>query len=281
MGTSLELVQWIHGAPDCSHSTDPPLQVHAFDDDTLILRQSKCFSFEGPFMYLFFGDERAMLLDTGAPPDDASLTQPLPILKTIEGLIAERAAKQQREPVDLIVAHTHSHGDHVFWDSQFAGRPRTTVVKRDLAGIKSFFGLPNWPDGQANLDLGRREFVVLPSPGHETMHITLYDRRTEILLTGDTLYPGKLTVRDWSAYLHSARRLKQFVAQHPVSLVLGAHIEMAKTAGVLYPIGTTFQPDEHALPLTVGHLQEWHAACEAMSSHPHQDVHDDFIIAPV
>ena len=281
MGTSLELVKWIHGAPDCSQSTDPPLQVHTFDDDTFILRQSKCFSFEGPFMYLFFGDERAMLLDTGSPPDSGNLSQLLPLRETVDGLIAGWATKYHRAPVDLLVAHTHSHGDHVFRDGQFVGRPGTTVVRRDLAGVKGFFGLPNWPDGQASLDLGGREFIVLPAPGHEMTHIVLYDRRTEILLSGDTLYPGLLIVRDWSAYLHSSRRLKRFVDQHPVSLVLGAHVEMEKTARKLYPIGTTFQPDEHPLPLSVAQLEEWHAACEAMASHPHQDVHDDFIIEPL
>jgi hydroxyacylglutathione hydrolase len=282
MGTSPELMTWIHGAPDCSRSTDPLLQVQVVDDDTFILRQSKCFSFEGPFMYLFFGDERALLLDTGARPDRGGPTQPLPLRKTIDGLIAERAAMLHRDPVDLVVAHTHSHTDHVTWDGQFAGRPGTTVVKPSLTRVTSFFGLPSWPEGQATLDLGGREFVVLPAPGHEATHIVLYDRRTQFLLTGDTLYPGLLIVpaSDWDFYLHSARRLKQFADQHPVSLVLGAHVEMEKTARKLYPIGTTFQPDEHPLPLKVSHLQEWHAACEAMASHPHKDVHDAFIIGP-
>lgn len=55
-------VTWIQGATDCSQSTDPPIQVHRFDDDTFILQQSKCSepgttrqsgpSFEAPFMYL-------------------------------------------------------------------------------------------------------------------------------------------------------------------------------------------------------------------------------------
>jgi hypothetical protein len=35
-------VRWIHGAPNCEDSTDPPIQVHRFDADAFILRQSKC-----------------------------------------------------------------------------------------------------------------------------------------------------------------------------------------------------------------------------------------------
>ena len=27
-------VTWIHGAPDCAQSSDPPIQVHRYDEDT-------------------------------------------------------------------------------------------------------------------------------------------------------------------------------------------------------------------------------------------------------
>jgi len=48
-------VKWIHGAPDCALSTDPLIQMQAFDDDSFILRLSKCYSFEGDFIYLLAG----------------------------------------------------------------------------------------------------------------------------------------------------------------------------------------------------------------------------------
>jgi hypothetical protein len=48
----------------------------------------------------------------------------------------------------------------------------------------------------------------------------------------------------------------------------------------MYELGTTFQPDEHGLPLTAAHIEEWQNACRAMGAHPHRDVHDDFIIEP-
>ena len=60
--------------------------------------------------------------------------------------------------------------------------------------------------------------------------------------------------------------------------MLGTHIEMKNAPRQLYDIGTTFQPEEHVLPLTAAHVQELHQACEAMADHPHEDVHDDFII---
>jgi hypothetical protein len=40
MGNNLNVV-WIHGSPGCAQNTDPPVQVHRFAQDTVILRQSK------------------------------------------------------------------------------------------------------------------------------------------------------------------------------------------------------------------------------------------------
>lgn len=46
---------------------DPPLwQVHAYNDNTFILRQSGTTDYEKPFLYLLFGNERAYLFDTGS-----------------------------------------------------------------------------------------------------------------------------------------------------------------------------------------------------------------------
>ena len=56
MTTPLDAVRWIHGAPDCARSTDPLIQVHPFDDNSFILRLSKCYSFEGNFMYLLLAE---------------------------------------------------------------------------------------------------------------------------------------------------------------------------------------------------------------------------------
>ena len=62
-------MKWIHGAPDCALSTDPLIQMQAFDDDSFILRLSKCYSFEGNFIYLLFGANWAAVFDTGGPPN--------------------------------------------------------------------------------------------------------------------------------------------------------------------------------------------------------------------
>jgi hydroxyacylglutathione hydrolase len=90
---------------------------------------------------------------------------------------------------------------------------------------------------------------VIPIPGHEPASIALYDRRTALLLTGDTLYPGRLYVRDGPAFTASVQGLVDFTRDKPVAHILGAHIENTRTPFLDYPQGTTYQPDEHGLEL--------------------------------
>lgn len=155
MPDSLDEVVWIHGAPNCSQTADPLLQVHQYDADTFVLRQSKCFSFEGNFLYVLFGAARVLLLDAGARPDRAGTL--LPIRETIDRIINQWLATNGTPVLQLIVAHTHSHGDHVFWDSAFVGRANTTIVPLDVLALKAFYGLADWPDGRSLLDLGGRQ----------------------------------------------------------------------------------------------------------------------------
>jgi len=281
MTVPLDAVAWIHGAADCAVDTDPLMQVYPFDDNTFILRVSKCFSYEGNFIYLLFGDTRAVMFDTGGRPSPLgpwNQGKLLPIRQTVDGIIDGWVKKRGLDGIDLVVAHTHSHDDHAHWDSEFVGRPRTTIVKPTLADVKTFFGLHNWPDGETTLELGNRGLTIFPIPGHETAHIAIYDPRNKWLLTGDTLYAGLLTIEDWNAYRASAARLAQFADAHEITYVLGNHIEMMNQPRQLYAIGTTYQPQEHPLQLTAAHIDELHAACEAMALNPHSDVHDEFIV---
>jgi hypothetical protein len=59
-------VRWIHGSISAKHNVDPDIQVYWYDDDTVILRQNMAIDYEAPFMFLLFGRDRAVLLDTGA-----------------------------------------------------------------------------------------------------------------------------------------------------------------------------------------------------------------------
>jgi hydroxyacylglutathione hydrolase len=259
-------VSWIHGSANCNQNADPELQVHAYNATVHILRQNKCRTFEAPFVYLIEGATTALLLDTGA-------TTTVTLRDTVRGLIGTKP---------LIVAHTHAHGDHVASDARFAGQPSTTVVGTARAAVQAQFGLTTWPTTPGMIDLGGRVLDVLAIPGHEATHIAIYDRQTGLLFTGDTLYPGLLFINDWTTYRTSVARLAQFVAGHPIAHVLGAHVEMTATAGQVYPYGTTYQPAEHALALTAGHVAELDAALTQLGpTPPAQPVaHDDVVIDP-
>jgi len=66
---------------------------------------------------------------------------------------------------------------------------------------------------------------VLAIPGHDVAHLAYYDRKTGVLLTGDPLYPGRLYVMDFPAYVESTRRLVRFTEGKTVTHILVCHIE--------------------------------------------------------
>ncbi|MFI7065304.1 MBL fold metallo-hydrolase [Kribbella sp. NPDC050124] len=244
-------VSWHAGWPSAKHDPAPEIQVHAYDPHTVILRQNKSVSHEAPFMFLLFGNSQAVLLDTGATSDPAYF----PLRRTVDALIADWLADNPRDDYGLTIAHTHGHDDHVAGDGQFAGRQGTTVLGRSLDDVIAFYGLRRWPGGAATLDLGGRVLDVLPGPGHHKAAIVFYDRYTGLLFSGDSLYRGRLYVEDWSAFRATIDRLLDFCATRPVSHILGCHIEMTTTPGKDYLIGSTYQPDEPPLQLTVDHLR--------------------------
>ena len=180
-----------------------------------------------------------------------------------------------------MVAHTHGHSDHVAGDPQFVGMPGATLVGTAIDEISRFFGIEGWPDGIGSIDLGGRPIDVIPIPGHEPASVAFYDRRTGILLTGDLLYPGRLYVRDATAFHASVRRLVSFTRTRPVAHILGAHIENTRTPFLDYPEGTAHQPDEHALELGRAHLLELADTLDAMGEGIERAIFRDFTVWPV
>lgn len=264
-------VAWVHGSRDRS---DPPLQVHRADAHTVVLRQSKDVNFEGPFLYLLFGNERALLLDTGATADPARF----PLADTVEELVVEWLREHPRDTYELVVAHTHAHGDHVAADRQFAGRPDVTVVGTDLASVQEFFGFADWPAQVVTLDLGGRVLEVTGIPGHHEASIAVLDPWTGWLLTGDTVYPGRLYVSDMPVFLDSLDRLVDLATSRPVTAVMGCHVEMSSTPGRDYPVGATWQPDEAPLPMTVAQLAAVRDAARSVADRPGAHAFDDVVI---
>src|SRR5687768_11724064 len=100
--------------------TSPDHQLHWYDDRTAIIRQALHTNFEGPFIYLLIGSERALLLDTG--------TGDIDLRAVVDKLLAGR-------DVELVVAHTHGHRDHIGGDEQF-----DTVVGKSAEEVAQYFG---------------------------------------------------------------------------------------------------------------------------------------------
>ncbi len=249
-------VHWDEGAPNCKGSTQPPIQVHQYEPQTYILRQNLCVSFEGNFLYLLIGSQKGLLIDTGAIADPAET----PVAKTVLGLLPV----QNGSRLPLLVVHTHGHTDHRDGDAQFASLPDVEVAPFKLNGVKAFFHFDDWPNGLAHIDLGDRMIDVIPSPGHHPAHLVFYDHRTGLLFTGDFFLPGRLLIEDTAADKQSAARVTAFVRTHPVSYVLGAHIEMNRD-GVTYSLGSQYHPREHALQLTPDDLMQLPAALNAFN----------------
>ncbi|HTY27547.1 MAG TPA: hypothetical protein VMD51_05285, partial [Mycobacterium sp.] len=66
----------------------------------------------------------------------------------------------------------------------------------------------------------------------------------------------------------------------PVTHIIGCHIEMTTTAGVDYPVLTTFQPDEPPLEMAVEDLHAVRSALREAGPEPVRHVCDDFILWP-
>ena len=234
-------VHWNEGAEDCKQATMAPIQVHQYEPQTFILRESFCADFEAPLLYLLIGDEEALLVDTGATEDSAQM----PLVKTVMDLLPSKGEGK----IPLLVLHTHGHGDHRAADAQFKAVPGVVVVPPEVDELRTALNLPQWPEGVAHIALGGRTVEVIAAPGHQPAHLIFYDDRTALLLTGDFLLPGRLMVDDIDAYRASAQRLVTFLGDRPVSHALGAHIELDAN-GELFPGGSQHHPNERALALT-------------------------------
>jgi hydroxyacylglutathione hydrolase len=264
-------VRWIHGSPSRRHRTDPPWQVHRFRDDTVVLRQSKDVTFEAPFTFLLLGDERALLLDTGAVDDEL-------LRRTVDDLLADWLATHDRPDYQLVVAHTHGHGDHVAGDPSFGRRPDTRVVGRSVEDVQAFFGFTQWPEQVVPLELGGRRLRVTGIPGHHAASIAVHDERTGLLFTGDSVYPGRIYVGDFPAYVDSLNRLVDLAETHDVTHVLGCHVEMTREPRRDYPFGCRYQPEEPPPQMTVGQLRALRDAAVSVADRPGVHRFDDFVI---
>jgi hydroxyacylglutathione hydrolase len=266
---------WSTGGPKCMEM--PEWQVHEYNPDLYILRQSGCTDAEMPFLYLFFGKDKALLWDTGSRHGD--------LVPELQLVVHNWLARNHRDSIPLIVTHSHSHGDHTWGDAAIKALSDPAIpidfVAPTVDAASKAFGIDSWPTGNGQVDLGNRLLNIVPIPGHDKYAIALYDRRTGILLTGDNLYPGRLYIPDFPTYKASTERLIAFLEGKPVAHVLGNHIEETRTPFKDFPIGSIYHPSEHCLELSFGDLLELEDGLKSMEGAPHRLAFADFTIWPL
>jgi hydroxyacylglutathione hydrolase len=267
--------QWPASGPKCMEV--PDWQVHEFNPNLYIVRQSGCLDYEKPFLYLIFGENRALLLDTGS--------RDFPAAQMVENVVGKWLRHNRRAQIELIVAHSHPHSDHTAGDEQLKSLKSRAItinyVAPTVERTTAFFQMAAWPEGRGHVDLGNRVLDVIAIPGHSAVSVAFYDRQTGILFTGDSLYPGRLYVHDWDDFVKSTQRLVDFTQGKVVSYVLGCHVEETTTPYLDYPIGTIYQPHEHELALSRGALLELNDALAGLKGTPTRLALRDFSIWPV
>jgi hydroxyacylglutathione hydrolase len=249
-------VHWNDGAKDCKASPQTPIQVHAYNQQTFILRENLCATFEAPFMYLLVGSTKALLIDSG----DVADPNQMPLANTVMHLLPGDGPGK----LPLLVVHTHRHLDHRAGDEQFTHLSNVQVVGFDIDSVRRYYNFTDWPNGLAQINLGDRTVDVIPTPGHNETEVSFYDRNTGLFVSGDFLMPARLLVGDISVYFASAKRAAAFVRDRQISCVLGGHIEL-DADGETLPWESQYHPNEHVLQMTKDDLLALPAAVSSFN----------------
>lgn len=258
---------WIHGSVSAKANTDVRIQVHRYNEHTYILRQNPAIHWEAPFMYLLMGNERAVLLDTGATEEEEFF----PLRETVDKVLRRWSSAQSVEMPELLVMPLGSDPSQTAALAQFANKPYTTVIAPGSGERASLVT-------QQQLDLGGRVLSVIPTPGLDASSITLYDPWSDLLLTGNAFYPGRLVIRDFQAYRNSLNSLVQFIYEESVSYVFGGRIEMTNRPGLDHRLRSNYRPGEHSLQLEPQLLETALQAVNLINGETDIRILDDFIL---
>ena len=271
---------WFSGAKNCLVDQSPSFESFQYNKNTFILRQNKCDHYEAPFIYLLFGEKRALLIDSGATADKKKRS----LAKKVEEIMLQRAKqlKLTAKTMPLLLAHSHSHSDHIAGDIQFTDFTNIEIIQaNDTKSLLKAFSFEDWPTKNSVINLGERIISVIPTPGHQAQAISFYDHQSTLLFTGDSIYPGRLYIRKWYDYKDSIQRLVTFTESHPVAGLLGAHIEMSDSPNNDYPVESTYQPNEASLVLTIDDLKKLNRNLIKLGDKPKLTSLGNMIIYPI
>ncbi|UTW54006.1 MBL fold metallo-hydrolase [Kordiimonas sp. SCSIO 12610] len=255
-------------------ANEPDFHVQSIDANTLVIRQSLRDTFEAPFMYLIFGMDKAVLIDTGVKSTS--------LRRVIDREIDIWLSANQKSSIELIVMHSHGHGDHVGNDYAFKSRPNTIVVGHKPEEVAKFFSIADWPTDLASLELGGRSITVIPTPGHHPSHVMVHDPMNDILFSGDMIYPGKLYFQCAKAdtYMQSLNRIIEYAEKEDIKWLLGGHIELPSNSNTAFPFNQKSRENEHQLALPVDILNRIRIALNDMSDELVVKEFQDFTLFP-
>lgn len=265
---------WIHGSLSAMHNRDVRIQVHQYNTHTFIMRQNPAIHWEAPFMYLLFGNDSAVLIDTGATAN----AEHFPLRNTVDKLITRWLAQHNKESIQLVVMPLGSDFSQTQGLAQFEDRPETRLIVPNAKARRALLGGADSSEPLGTLELGGRALTVLPTPGLDAQAISLYDPWADLLLTGNSFYPGRLVIRDFDAYQTSLSTLLDFTAKSPVAWVFGGRIEMSSRPGIDYRLRSNYRPIEHSLQMPQSDLREAAQIVRLINGKQDIRIHSDFIV---
>lgn len=170
---------------------DDYFTVRALDEHTFAIGEPRYY--QQNYNYLIVGSERAVLFDAG------------PGLRDIRSV----ALSLTDRPITFVPSHFHY--DHVGNEITFervavvdlpylrarAPKNQLTLTFAEHLGVAEGIETPTldvdeWLAPGSTLSLGDRELQVLYTPGHTEDSISLLDRESGYLFSGDFIYPGPL-----------------------------------------------------------------------------------------
>ena len=192
--------------------------------------------FEEVISYLIVGSKQAVLFDTGMG------------IGNIRNVVSRLTSRP------VVVLNSHTHNDHVGgnWQFTFVYGMDTDFTRKNARGSREDAQAELGPGGICGdlpagfnpktyatkpwrisrfvqdgfkISLGGRTVEIISTPGHTPDAISLIDRESGLLFTGDTYYPAPIWLyrpeTNLDEYVASVKRLAALAPE--VKLVLGAH----------------------------------------------------------
>src|SRR5258708_637105 len=143
---------WPTGGPKCMEQ--PEWRLHEYNEDFYIIRESGCVHYEKPFLYLIFGKDKVMLMDTGAGTTE--------LAAFVDSAIARWLQRKKRSDIKFMVMHSHGHRDPIAGHSQFKGRAGVEFIAADIPEVQKAFNIKTWPEGIGSLHPAGRLLQLFP-----------------------------------------------------------------------------------------------------------------------